>query len=111
MKIKTTLSAYWMIAKPLLKNNESTNSNSPVPLFSKIDTLDDHLQREVKKAKKSLKKIINVPEEEFVEYQKLIQMSQQVWQDAKENNDYDSFKGNLKQIIGNLRKLKNKERY
>ncbi len=74
-------------------------------LFSKIDTLDDHLQREVKKAKKSLKKIINVPEEEFVEYQKLIQMSQQVWQDAKENNDYDSFKGNLKQIIDFTKKF------
>jgi len=68
-------------------------------LFSKIDTLEDNLKREVKKAKKSLDKTINIPEEEFVEYQKLLQMSQQVWEDAKENDDYDSFKGNLEQII------------
>ncbi|XMB71620.1 carboxypeptidase M32 [Mycoplasmatota bacterium WC30] len=68
-------------------------------LNSKIDTLDDHLQREIKKAKKGLDKIINIPEEEYVEYQKLIQMSQLVWEDAKKNNDYESFKGNLKQII------------
>ncbi len=68
-------------------------------LFSKLDTLDDHLKREVKKAKKSLDKIINIPEDEFVEYQKLLQMSQQVWEDAKKNNDYESFKGNLAKII------------
>lgn len=68
-------------------------------LFAKIDTLDDHLRREVKKAKKSLDKIINIPEDEFVEYQKLLQMSQQVWEDAKKNDDYESFKGNLEQII------------
>lgn len=68
-------------------------------LFSKLDTLDDHLKREVKKAKKSLDKIINIPEDEFVEYQRLLQMSQQVWEDAKKNNDYESFKGNLAKII------------
>ncbi len=68
-------------------------------LYDQLDDLDDHLQREVKKAKKDLDKIINVPEEEYVEYQKLIQMSQIVWEDAKKNNDYASFKDNLKQII------------
>jgi len=68
-------------------------------LYEKLDTLDDLLQREVKKAKKNLEKIINVPEEEYVEYTKLIQKSQLVWQDAKQNNDYESFKGNLEKII------------
>ncbi len=68
-------------------------------LYSKLDTLDNLMQREIKKAKKELDKIINVPEEEYVEYTKLIQMSQLVWEDAKKNNDYDSFKDNLKQII------------
>jgi len=68
-------------------------------LYEKLDALDDLLQREVKKAKKNLEKIINVPEEEYVEYTKLIQRSQLVWQDAKENNDYESFKGNLGKII------------
>lgn len=68
-------------------------------LHANIDTLDDHLKREVKKAKKSLDKTINIPEEEFVEYQKLLQLSQQVWEDAKKNDDYESFKGNLEKII------------
>ncbi len=68
-------------------------------LYNKLDKLDDHLQREVKKAKKNLDKIINIPEDEFVEYQKLIQMSQIVWEDAKKNSDYESFKPNLQKLI------------
>ena len=68
-------------------------------LYAKLDKLDDHLQREVKKAKKNLDKIINIPEDEFVEYQKLIQMSQIVWEDAKKNSDYESFKPNLQKLI------------
>ncbi len=68
-------------------------------LSDKIDTLDDSLKREVKLAKKSLEKVINIPEDEYVEYTKLIQMSQIVWEDAKKNNDYESFKPNLEKII------------
>lgn len=68
-------------------------------LYDKLDTLDEFLQREIKKAKKNLDKVKNIPEEEYVEYGKLIQMSQLVWEDAKKNNDYASFKENLRQII------------
>ncbi|MDT8337386.1 MAG: carboxypeptidase M32, partial [Candidatus Izemoplasmatales bacterium] len=68
-------------------------------LYGKIDDLDDLLQREVKKAKRAIDKIINVPQEEYLAYQKLINDSQLIWEDAKKNNDYDSFKGNLKKIV------------
>ncbi len=68
-------------------------------LYGKIDELDDLLQREVKKAKKQLDKIINIPQNEYVEYQRLINDSQIIWEDAKANNDYDSFKENLAKII------------
>ena len=68
-------------------------------LYSKLDDLDDHLQREVKKAKKEIDKIVNIPENEYLEYRKLINDSQLVWEDAKKNDDYDSFKGNLAKII------------
>ena len=68
-------------------------------LYEKIDTLDDHLQREVRKAKKSLDKIINIPQNEFLAYQRLINDSQLVWEDAKKNNDYLSFKNNLAKIF------------
>jgi len=74
-------------------------------LYESRDTLDDHLKREIKKAKRGLDKIVNIPENEFIEYQKLLQMSQLVWEDAKKNNDYDSFKDNLRQLIDYNRKF------
>jgi len=68
-------------------------------LYEKLEDLNDIAQREVKKAKKDLDKIIKIPQNEFVEYNKLINLSQRVWEDAKENNDYNAFKDNLEQII------------
>ncbi len=74
-------------------------------LYGKLDQLDDLFKREVKKAKKDLDKIINIPEDEYAEYMELIQMSQIVWEDAKKNNDYESFKPNLKKIMEFNRKF------
>lgn len=68
-------------------------------LYEKIDDLDDSLKREVLKAKKNLEKIINVPEEEYIDYQRLINDAQIIWEDAKKNNDYESFKPSLEKII------------
>ena len=68
-------------------------------LFETIDELDDSLQREVKKAKKELEKILKIPENEFVEYNQLVGLSQRLWEDAKGNNDFDGFKANLKQLV------------
>lgn len=68
-------------------------------LFESLDELDDITKREIKKAKKDLDKIIKIPQNEFVEYQKLINLSQKVWEDAKENDDFDAFKGNLEKIV------------
>lgn len=74
-------------------------------LYQHIDDLDDMHQREVKKAKKDLDKVVNIPEDEFVAYQKLMTDSQLVWEDAKANDDYASFKGNLKKIIAYNKKF------
>ncbi|MGE4378718.1 MAG: carboxypeptidase M32 [Candidatus Izemoplasmatales bacterium] len=68
-------------------------------LYNQIESLDDNMQREIKKAKKALDKIINIPQNEFLEYQKLINDSQLVWEDAKKNSDYASFKANLSKIF------------
>ncbi|MDD3126243.1 MAG: carboxypeptidase M32 [Candidatus Izemoplasmatales bacterium] len=68
-------------------------------LFARIDELDDVTRREIKKAKKALDKIVKIPENEYVGYQKLISLTQVVWEDAKANNDYNSFKTNLAEII------------
>ena len=74
-------------------------------LFKQLDTLEDSLQREIKKAKKDLDKQTKIPENEFVEYQTLVNMSQKTWEDAKANNDWDSFKGNLEKLVGFNRKF------
>ncbi len=74
-------------------------------LFEMIEELDDITQREVKKAKKDLDKIVKIPQNEFVEYNKLINLSQRLWEDAKENNDFNSFKGNLEQIVAYNKKF------
>ena len=68
-------------------------------LFKTITELDDITQREVKKAKKELDKIIKIPMNEFVEYNKLINLSQKVWEDAKDNSDFTAFKANLEEIV------------
>lgn len=68
-------------------------------LYGQIDDLDDLLQREVKKAKKDLDKIINIPQEEYIAFHRLINDSQLVWEDARANDDYESFKPNLEKII------------
>jgi|AntAceMinimDraft_18_1070375.scaffolds.fasta_scaffold01334_2 carboxypeptidase Taq len=74
-------------------------------LFENLDNLNDQLKREVKKAKKELDKIINIPENEYVEYSKLIQITQIVWEDAKKNNDYNAYKENLQKIIDFTKKF------
>ena len=74
-------------------------------LYAQRDQLDDLLKREVKKAKKDLDKVINIPEEEFVAYHQLLTESQLVWEDAMKENDYASFKPKLEKIIDYTRKF------
>lgn len=74
-------------------------------LFEKLDELDDSVQREVKKAKKQLDKFTKIPQDEFVEYNTLINLSQKVWEDAKEQNNWDMFKGNLEKLVAFNRKF------
>jgi len=68
-------------------------------LIERLDELDVHEQRQIKLAKKDMDKILKIPQEEFVEYQKLVGLSQRLWEDAKENNDFKSFEPNLTKIV------------
>ncbi len=68
-------------------------------LIENGNTLNDQQQREVEKAKKSLDKINKIPKAEYVEYAKLTTMAQKVWEEAKENDDFEHFKPYLKKII------------
>lgn len=68
-------------------------------LMERLDELDDMQQKEIKKAKKNLDKIAKIPKEEYIEYSKLVNMAQRVWEDAKEQDDYELFKPYLQKII------------
>ncbi len=73
-------------------------------LIERSDELEDTEKKEVEKAKKDLDKIIKIPKDEYVEYAKLINLSQRVWEEAKENNDYNHFKPYLEKIIAAKKK-------
>jgi carboxypeptidase Taq len=74
-------------------------------LYSNIETLDQFMQREIKIVKKQLDKQSKIPEKEFVEYQKLLSLSQHVWEEAKSKNDWGLFKDNLKKLVEFNRKF------
>lgn len=68
-------------------------------LYQNLDTFDEPTKKEIKRAKKSLDKIVKIPEKDFIDFQKLLTLTQSVWEEAKANNDYASFQGNLAEII------------
>lgn len=74
-------------------------------LFERLEELDPDMQREIKRAKKDLDKQVKIPEEDFVAYNKLVNLSQRVWEDAKAQDNWDLFKDNLKQLVEYNRKF------
>ena len=95
-----------VISGEIFKLNTSTEYQEAVNgLFETLDTLDKPMQREIKLVKKNLDKMVKIPQNEFVEYRKLLNLSQQVWQDAKEKSDWNMFKDNLAKIIEYNRKF------
>ena len=74
-------------------------------LFERLDELEEVTKREIKKAKKALDKITKIPKDEYVSYQKLISMTQRIWEDAKENNDFASFQPKLEEIIATSKRM------
>ncbi|MCF7924361.1 MAG: carboxypeptidase M32 [Candidatus Izimaplasma sp.] len=97
-KRRSTMTAY--LSKELFLMQTAKDYQEVVNiLYEKYEDLDDLLQREIKKAKRDLDKVINIPENEYVEYTKLINDTQIVWEDAKANNDFASFKENLEKIV------------
>jgi carboxypeptidase Taq len=68
-------------------------------LHQRIQKLDMPTRREIIRAKKALDKVTKIPQEEYIAYQTLLNLTQLVWEDALHNNDYSSFKTNLAQII------------
>ncbi|MGD9909981.1 MAG: carboxypeptidase M32 [Candidatus Izemoplasmatales bacterium] len=76
-------------------------------LFEQKESLDPLLKREIEKAKKNIDKVVKIPEEDYVAYQKLAQISENIWEEAKDKEDYELFKPYLKQIIDYTKKFVN----
>lgn len=84
-KLKTT-KKYGNILECVIKSSE----------FKKLSCNE---ARYVNALYKDYQKIVKVPKDFYVKYVKLIHKSTSVWEEAKEQNDYDIFKPYLKKII------------
>lgn len=94
------------LRKQVLKLKTSSDYQHLVNyLLQHEDELSTEELREIKKAKKTLDKTIKIPQNEIIEYGKLIQLSQKDWEFAKANEDWDGFKGTLAKIIDYNRKF------
>ncbi len=68
-------------------------------LYKQVEVLDDVLKVEIKKVYKDLNNSLKIPMNELVEYSILLSKAQSIWANAKINNDYNSFKNTLLEII------------
>lgn len=95
-----------IISGELFKLGTSEEYKSTVNgLYSKIDELEVDLKKEIKKAKRQLDKIEKIPENEFVEYNKLVGLSQRLWEDAKEQDNFEMFRPNLEKLVDYSKKF------
>lgn len=74
-------------------------------LYENRTSLDEITQRELTLIKRSLKLMKNMPMNEYVEYQALLNKAQVVWSQAKKANDYEMFKPYLEKIIEYNKKI------
>ncbi len=74
-------------------------------LHDSQEDLNEIQKKEIRKAKKDLDKILRIPREDYVEYSRLVNLSQREWEEAKEKDDYDHFKPYLDKIIGFRKKM------
>lgn len=63
------------------------------------DELDAHQKREVELLLRDYEYKKNIPQNEYVEYKRILSKADYVWHRAKENSDYESFKPILKDIF------------
>lgn len=74
-------------------------------LMKTRDQLTETQRKEIEKAKKNLDKIIKIPKDEYIEYSKLRTMAQKVWEEAREEDNFDKFKPYLEKIIAYQKKM------
>lgn len=60
---------------------------------------NDIQKKEIENIVKEIEKMKNIPPQEYEEYSKLVARSQGVWEEAKNKNDFNLFKDDLKKIF------------
>ena len=68
-------------------------------LYQRRDELDDVLKHEITELKKSNDKTKKIPMDEYTELTSVLAVSENIWAQAKENNDFSLFAPYLKKII------------
>lgn len=86
----------------LLSGREFTNH---VKYFSGHKKNDELTNAMLRRIVRNSQYISRIPENEYVEYAGLIAKSEQVWEKARAENDYESFKPYLKSIIDTFKKF------
>lgn len=74
-------------------------------LKSVYDELDDQTKREVHLLSESIDKLSRVPMDEYIAHSVLVNEAQDVWRNAKENNDFESFRPYLEKLVDTARRF------
>lgn len=74
-------------------------------LMEHREMLDHITRREVEEANRELQNMRRIPIDEYVEFQKLLAVSQSAWQEAKTSDDYSIFEPYLAKIVDFVRRV------
>lgn len=67
--------------------------------------LDPQTKREAEEMRREYRKTTCIPLEEVVAYTKLVNKSSLIWQEAKENADFESFRPCLEELVATVRRF------
>ena len=88
--------------KRKMKDEKFINLFTEISKAKDIDVVNRRMAEELND---DYKKINNVPEEEYVDYIKLINNAHSVWMEAKDNQNFNDFAPTLKKIISYQKKF------
>ncbi len=74
-------------------------------LFQNVGELDPEQLKELKEFNRDNEYMSSIPKDEYVEYQKLVSRSENIWENAKKNNDFSSFAPCLEKLVDFNRKF------
>ena len=68
-------------------------------LGNNIEKLNEVERKEIEELKEDIEKMKKIPPQEYQEYSELVARTQGVWEEAKAENNYNKYKGNLAKIF------------